>query len=460
MVPDGVRLVRAPQRCYLGGDEAARARRTAGSDMSLLAPGMTIAGKSARYRVLAQRGEGGFGIAWRGERESDGRPVLVKELRLERMASWKSFELFEREARVLEALDHPDVPRYHDFFAWDGEHAHPPSALASAAAPARAALVLVQDFVEGRSLAEAVTAGARFTGDEVERLFRSLLGVLAYLHALHPPVVHRDINPRNVIVRPDGRACLVDFGAIQDTLRFGEKMGSTNVGSFGFMPLEQLMGKAVPATDLYALGMTMLVAVTHRAPPELPQDEATAKVKVADVAPELAPPVRAALEGLVEPIVGKRTASARAALDVLDGRVPAPAPGIVSSPAPGSAPASAPGIAPAGAVLPGAAALPAGPAFTRARRRRRTGRQALFGGALGLGVAAAALVNLVLFDHLSERMLVRVSWTWFPPIAFGLSGFLARYMRPSEEPLPRALVITTLMLGALAVFLYGVFPAL
>jgi serine/threonine protein kinase len=408
--------------------------------MSHLLPGAVIAGLAGSYRIVEKRGEGGFGIAWRAERVEDGRAVLAKELKIGRLGSWKALELFEREAKTLAAIRHERIPQYHDFFATDGARALPASALQSASAPGALSLVLVQDFVAGRSLEERIAAGARLETAEVERLLRGLLEVLDHLHGLHPPVVHRDINPRNVIVRDDGAAFLVDFGAIQDALRSTDKIGSTNVGTFGFMALEQTMGRAVPASDLYALGMTVLSAVTHRAPSELPHDEATGRVKVAEAAPHLPARLRGALESMVAPIAGQRAASARAVLDYLDARAehPGPTPRATASP-------------------------PADPAQFQLERVRRGHRPASglpFQLALAAGILAASIIHLVFFNQLSESMLVRISYYWITPIVFGASGLIARASAPDRSPWPRAVIATLAGLLLLLVFYNAVWPSL
>jgi len=408
--------------------------------MSHLVPGAVVAGLAGSYRIVEKRGEGGFGIAWRAERVEDGRAVLAKELKIGRLGSWKALDLFEREAKALAAIRHARIPQYHDFFATDGARALPPAALQSAADPAALSLVLVQDFVSGRSLEERIAAGARFETAEVEQLLRGLLEVLDHLHGLHPPVVHRDINPRNVIVRDDGAAFLVDFGAIQDALRSTDKIGSTNIGTFGFMPLEQTMGRAVPASDLYALGMTVLAAVTHRPPSELPHDEATGKVQVAAAAPHLPARLRGALDAMVAPIAGQRAASARAVLDYLDARTEHPRPPARSTAAPPGEPARF--------------------ELERVRRGHSPFSGLPFQLALGAAIVAAAAIHLVFFNQLSESMLVRISYYWITPMIFGASGLLARANAPDRSPWPRAVVATLGGLVLLLVFYNAIWPSL
>nr|MCH9688691.1 hypothetical protein [Deltaproteobacteria bacterium] len=79
--------------------------------------------------------------------------------------------------------------------------------------------------------------------------------VLEYLHGLHPPVIHRDIKPSNVIVQPDGKPVLVDFGGVAKV--FAPGGATTVVGTFGYMAPEQLHGRVTPGIDLYALGATL-----------------------------------------------------------------------------------------------------------------------------------------------------------------------------------------------------------
>src|SRR6185295_6373321 len=104
-----------------------------------------------------------------------------------------------------------------------------------------------------------------------EALWR-LLGdageVLDYLHGRVPPVIHRDIKPSNVIRRPDGSFALVDFGSVRDSLK--PEGGSTVVGTFGYMAPEQFQGRALPASDVYGVGATLIALVSGLEPEDLP----------------------------------------------------------------------------------------------------------------------------------------------------------------------------------------------
>jgi hypothetical protein len=279
-----------------------------------LATDHVIEGPRGRYRILAEHGRGGFGITYRGEREGDGRPVIVKTLRLAGLPGWKAFELFEREAAVLRALQHPNVPAWIDdvAFGQDGS------------ADSASAFALVMELIPGRNLREVTRAGG-LSPAEMFRWLRDVLEVLAFIHGRSPPLIHRDVNPKNIILRPDGSAALVDFGCVQAALRSADTVSSTSAGTFGYAPLEQFIGQATPVSDLYSLGMTFLAAATGREPNQLPFQGL--KVDVRKVLRD-PPHVVSLMDAMVEPDPRFRISGAAAALEVLAGTAQlAPSPG-------------------------------------------------------------------------------------------------------------------------------------
>jgi tRNA A-37 threonylcarbamoyl transferase component Bud32 len=204
-----------------------------------------------------------MGTTYRATRIADGKQVAIKELSLRRVDRAKTLELCEREARVLRQLAHPGIPAYlDDFHAGSGK---------------QQAYYIVQEFIEGKTLADEL-ASHRPTEAEVLDIADELLEILSYLHTLSPPVIHRDIKPKNVMRRapivPDtddafkkGPLVLIDFGSVRDALRDPALGGSTVAGTLGFMAPEQFRGVATPASDLYALGVTMVVLLSGQ-PPE------------------------------------------------------------------------------------------------------------------------------------------------------------------------------------------------
>jgi hypothetical protein len=263
-------------------------------------------GASSAETVLAERyelgdkiGQGGQGITRRAIDRTTGETVVVKELRVEHLDDWKSVELFEREGDALRSLDHPAIPAYVDHFHLDSDNS--------------SRLFLVQEYVEGVDLAKAVDEGLRLTESEAIDFIDRLLEILDHIHALNPPVIHRDIKPANIIRRDDGSLALVDFGAAR-TVHEGASGGSTVVGTTGYMPLEQLMGQALPATDLYAVGATAIHLLSHKHPADIDVLEMKLQFRE-DVA--VSQGLEDFLGTLVEPHVEDRYQTATEALSAL-----------------------------------------------------------------------------------------------------------------------------------------------
>ena len=228
----------------------------------------------------------------------DGRPVAIKRFMVGHAKSWKDVELAEREARVLASLSHPALPAYIDHFEQQG------------------ALYLVMQLVQGQTLAALMRSGKRLSLQELRRLLDTLADILDYLHSCVPPVIHRDIKPGNIIVRPDGGFSLVDFGSVRDGLR--PDGGSTVVGTFGFMAPEQFQGRALPASDVYAVGALVLSLLTGKGPEELPHQGLGIDVD-ASLGGAVDPKWVEALRQWVDIDPDRRPSSLRPALAMLDG---------------------------------------------------------------------------------------------------------------------------------------------
>ena len=215
------------------------------------------------YHIKNLLGEGGSSKTYEAIDLKTNQRVALKALSLQKMNDWKVLELFEREANVLSKLNHPGIPRYLDYFYVD--------------TPDNRCFYIVQELAEGQSLASLVESGWHASESEIQRIATQILNILVYLHSQKPPVIHRDIKPENIVFKSpinskqkDWAVCLVDFGAVQNTYYNTLMRGSTVVGTYGYMAPEQFLGQAVPATDLYGLGGTLLYLLTHRSPAELP----------------------------------------------------------------------------------------------------------------------------------------------------------------------------------------------
>jgi serine/threonine protein kinase len=215
--------------------------------------------RQTQYQIRGILGEGGSGITYQAKIVGTDRLVALKELSLQQMTDWKALELFEREAQVLAKLDHPAIPKYIDYFAIDTTQ--------------NRSFYIVQELAPGKTLAAWLKTGWRCKEAEVKNIAAQLLEILIYLQGLYPPVVHRDLKPSNILRTAEGKISLVDFGAVQQTYHNTFMRGSTVVGTFGYMAPEQFRGQALPATDLYGLGATILSLLTNRSPAELAAEE-------------------------------------------------------------------------------------------------------------------------------------------------------------------------------------------
>jgi hypothetical protein len=171
-----------------------------------------------------------------------------------------------------------------------------------------------------------VSSGWRATEEEIRGIGARLLRILSYVHGLRPPLVHRDINPKNVLLGADGRVYLVDFGGVQDALGPRGSTGPSLIGTPGYAPPEQLLGHATPRSDLYAVAVTLVYLLTHREPSELAVQRL--KLDYRSLV-EVSPPLAAVLDAWLEPDESKRTLAADHAVALLEGTAQAPAaPGV------------------------------------------------------------------------------------------------------------------------------------
>lgn len=207
----------------------------------------------AGYSEAEPLGAGGNGRLWVARRDSDQRLYALKEVVLAPRERPKELELFQRECRALRALTHDQIPRFIELHS-------------QKLSPDREIAWLVQEYIDGPSLQSLLDKGVRLSTEDTVAVLRGALAPLAYLHSRRPPVFHRDIKPANLLVRRDGTLVLVDFGAVRNANFADGLMGSSIVGTFGFMAPEQLQGRVTRSSDLYALGATGVYLLTGMEP--------------------------------------------------------------------------------------------------------------------------------------------------------------------------------------------------
>ncbi|MEL6382227.1 MAG: serine/threonine-protein kinase [Cyanobacteria bacterium J06626_18] len=260
-----------------------------------------------RYRVKQPLGQNALRSGQRTFLAIDtatDQPVAIKVLRFGPGFEWEHLKLFQREAAILQALHHPAIPNYLDSFEIDTPDCH--------------GFVLVQTYINARSLEEHLRGGRAFTMAEVVEIASQLLKILNYLHSHVPPIIHRDIKPSNVLLRDrtahsTGTVYLVDFGSVQNLVAI-EGGTITVVGTYGYMPPEQFGGRATPASDLYSLGATIIYLLTGTHPANLPQRDL--RIRFEDIV-SLDKPFERWLRQLIEPSIEKRFANATTALQAL-----------------------------------------------------------------------------------------------------------------------------------------------
>jgi serine/threonine protein kinase len=260
-----------------------------------------------RYKLLKLLNENASQQTWLAIDRQHQPPdqVIVKLLALNPQMHWDQAKLLAREAQVLQKLNHPRIPRYRDYFELD-----------HLAGSRFFWFGLVQTQVPGHSLQQWLDQGRHFTEAEIEQIAIEALTILTYLHQFQPPILHRDIKPSNLIWGEDNHLYLIDFGSVQDRAAL-EGASFTVVGTYGYVPMEQFGGRAVAASDLYALGATLIHLMTGVAPADLPN--VNAQIRFADRV-SLDPTFVNWVGQLTAPDLADRLKTAPLALDALKHR--------------------------------------------------------------------------------------------------------------------------------------------
>ncbi|MEA1946641.1 MAG: protein kinase [Thermodesulfobacteriota bacterium] len=193
-----------------------------------------------RYEKVDRLGIGSFGEVWKvRDIEKDPPDIYVAKIPLSKKLNAK----IEKEARILKKLaGHAGVPEVREVIE------------------EKKKIALIQEFVFGKTLFEVIER--ELEEKEVESVMIQLIDVVAYAHDIG--IIHRDIKPGNIMVKPDGAIKLLDFGAAKELKE--KEMSNTVTGSRPFMSPEQIMGKSQKRSDVWALGVVMYVLYTGMFP--------------------------------------------------------------------------------------------------------------------------------------------------------------------------------------------------
>ena len=193
-----------------------------------------------RYEKVARLGIGSFGEVWKvRDMMKDPPEIFVAKIPLSKKLNLK----VEKEARILRSLvGHAGVPEVREVIDVKNKR------------------VLIQEFVQGKTLYEVIERELEVK--EVESVVIQLTNVVALAHDIG--IIHRDIKPGNIMVKPDGAIKLLDFGAAKELKE--KEMSDTVTGSRPYMSPEQIMGKSQRRSDVWALGVVMYVLYTGMFP--------------------------------------------------------------------------------------------------------------------------------------------------------------------------------------------------
>jgi len=205
---------------------------------------------ATRYRVTRKLGGGGMKMVYLVEdNRLANRPCALAEMIdsfTDPAEAQAAAQAFAREADLLAQLKHDHIVQVLDRFSEHNRH------------------YLVMEYLEGETLEERIkSSGGKLDEPAVLDIALQILAALEYLHTRTPAVIYRDLKPSNVILTPDGRVKVIDFGIAR---LFVPQKTATMIGTQGFAPPEQYKGKVEPRSDLYALGATMHYLLSGRDP--------------------------------------------------------------------------------------------------------------------------------------------------------------------------------------------------
>ncbi len=212
-----------------------------------------------KYEILKEIGRGGMSIVYVAMDLRLNKQWAIKEIKDDGSQDTQTLlKGLEREANILKKVDHPVLPRIVDIIQRDQK------------------VYVVMDYVEGRPLSKILEEQGAQPQDMVIQWAKDLASALDYLHSMDPPIIYRDMKPSNIMLRPDGKVKLIDFGTAKE-YKIENNADTTALGTRGYAAPEQFgdsQGRGIyntdARTDIYCLGATLYHIVTGMNPCEPP----------------------------------------------------------------------------------------------------------------------------------------------------------------------------------------------
>lgn len=255
-----------------------------------------------RYEIVKQLGIGSFGVTYIAkDRDFPGqKEVVIKQfnpINVEQKSIDIARAKFTQEAEYLDKLNNDYIPKVSAQFEENGH------------------LYIVQDLVKGVILSQELKAGEKKNEDYIKKLLVDILTPLAYVHEKN--IIHRDLKPDNLIRRnDDGKISLIDFGAGKEVVNQPTSQPGTTIGTPGYMPHEQLVGRPRMSSDIYAVGVIAIQASTGINLSQLSFD-LDENLIWQDLAPDISLELKNILSQMVEYDFNKRYKNATEALHIV-----------------------------------------------------------------------------------------------------------------------------------------------
>ncbi len=218
--------------------------------------GTVLGGK---YEILKKIGQGGMSIVYVAMDTRLNKQWAVKEIKQNPKQDTRTLlKGLQMEANILKMVDHPVLPRIVDIINYNGT------------------VFVVMDYIEGRPLSEVLKLEGAQPQEKVIEWAKDLCSALDYLHSMNPPIIYRDMKPSNIMLKPDGKVKLIDFGTAKE-FDVESLADTTALGTRGYAAPEQFgdargrgIHKTDARTDIYSLGATLYHVLTGKNPSEPP----------------------------------------------------------------------------------------------------------------------------------------------------------------------------------------------